>query len=183
MKFLVSQRAAFFRLSSERHLAVLITFFSLLLLAVIVYTILFQVLMHYEERHFSWITGLYWTLTVMSTLGFGDITFHSHLGRLFSVLVLLTGLSSLLIMLLFTFSRVLNAPWSEAQTKNKVARWLPKKTQGHIILTKYDAFERYLVSRLVTHHYSYAIVLEDVQKALEIFDLNYRVVVGELGNP
>ena len=30
-----------------------------------------------ENREYSWVTGCYWTLTVMSTLGFGDITFHS----------------------------------------------------------------------------------------------------------
>jgi len=28
----------------------------------------------------------------MSTLGFGDITFHSDLGRLFSIVVLLSGI-------------------------------------------------------------------------------------------
>nr|MBF0222247.1 hypothetical protein [Desulfobulbaceae bacterium] len=36
--------------------------------------------MMYEGREFSWITGFYWTLTVMSTLGFGDITFQTDLG-------------------------------------------------------------------------------------------------------
>jgi transaldolase / glucose-6-phosphate isomerase len=36
-----------------------------------------------EGREHSWITGVYWTLTVMSTLGFGDITFETDLGRLF----------------------------------------------------------------------------------------------------
>ena len=34
--------------------------------------------------------GLYWVLVTMSTLGFGDITFKSDIGRLFSVVVLVT---------------------------------------------------------------------------------------------
>ena len=42
-----------------------------------------------EGQAHSWLTGLYWTLTVMSTLGFGDITFHSDLGRAFSIVVLM----------------------------------------------------------------------------------------------
>ena len=58
-----------------------------------------------EEQEHSWLTGFYWTLTVMTTLGFGDITFHSDIGRLFSVLVLLTGVILLLIVLPFTFIR------------------------------------------------------------------------------
>jgi len=40
----------------------------------------------------------------MSTLGFGDITFSSDLGRIFSLIVLLTGIVYLLVMLPFTFS-------------------------------------------------------------------------------
>ena len=45
--------------------------------------------MVYEGRSYSWITGFYWTLTTMSTLGFGDITFTSDIGKIFSVVVLL----------------------------------------------------------------------------------------------
>ena len=52
------------------------------------------------EQH-SWITGFYWTLVVMTTLGFGDITFTSDVGRLFSILVLLSGVVLLLVMLPF----------------------------------------------------------------------------------
>ncbi len=183
MKFLVSQLTAFFRTNSEKNLAILVKFFSLLLLLVIAYSVLFHVLMLYEGHRFSWITGLYWTLTVMSTLGFGDITFHSDLGRLFSMLVLLSGMIFLLIMLPFTFIQFFYAPWLEAQAKTKTPRRLPEDTQGHVILTSFDGFSRHLVARLIKHHYSYAIVVADVQQALEIHDLDYKVVVGELGDP
>jgi hypothetical protein len=44
---------------------------------VVVYTVIFHFLMLREGQRYSWITGAYWTLTVMSTLGFGDITFPS----------------------------------------------------------------------------------------------------------
>ena len=59
--------------------------------------------MLFEEKEFSWITGFYWTLTVMSTLGFGDITFASDLGKAFTLTVLLSGIVFLLVMLPFTF--------------------------------------------------------------------------------
>ena len=49
----------------------------------VVYSVLFHVIMEMEGQRHSWLTGLYWTLTVMSTLGFGDITFTTDLGRLF----------------------------------------------------------------------------------------------------
>jgi hypothetical protein len=68
-------------------------------------------------RDFTWVTGFYWTMTVMSTLGFGDITFHSDLGRLFSIVVLMSGIVFLLIILPFVFIQFFYAPWLEAQEK------------------------------------------------------------------
>ena len=41
------------------------------------YSVAFHWLMAAEGQQHSWLTGFYWTLTVMSTLGFGDITFTS----------------------------------------------------------------------------------------------------------
>lgn len=68
-----------------------------------VYSIAFHFIMAAEGEHHSWLTGLYWTLTVMTTLGFGDITFKDDLGKLFSILVLLSGVIFLLVVLPFTF--------------------------------------------------------------------------------
>lgn len=55
----------------------------MLVILVTVYSTLFHYIMAWEGREFSWVTGYYWTLTVMSTLGFGDITFESNLVRIF----------------------------------------------------------------------------------------------------
>jgi voltage-gated potassium channel len=70
-----------------------------------------------EGVEHSWVTGFYWVLTVMSTLGFGDITFQSDVGRLFSIVVLVTGIVMLLIVLPFAFIRFFYAPWLEAQIR------------------------------------------------------------------
>jgi hypothetical protein len=50
----------------------------------------------------------------MTTLGFGDISFTSDIGRIFSVVVLLSGVVLLLVMLPFLFIRLFYAPWLEA---------------------------------------------------------------------
>ena len=73
-------------------------FFLILIAIIITCSILFHVLMSYEGREYSWITGFYGTLTVMPTLGFGDITFKTDLGLIFSIIVLLTGSVYLLVM-------------------------------------------------------------------------------------
>ena len=80
------------------------------------------------EQH-SWITGFYWTLVVMTTLGFGDITFTSDIGRLFSIVVLLSGVVLLLVMLPFMFISLFYAPWLEARVRMRAPREVPAETQ------------------------------------------------------
>ena len=71
---------------SRRHNMRLLSRFLLTLTGmVIVFTIVFHTLMAWEGQEHSWLTGFYWSFTVMSTLGFGDITFQSDIGRIFSI--------------------------------------------------------------------------------------------------
>lgn len=84
--------------STRRNIGFLLRFFAMLVGLIALYSILFHFIMQYEGRSFSWVTGVYWTLTVMSTLGFGDITFTSDLGRIFSIVVLMSGVFLLLVM-------------------------------------------------------------------------------------
>jgi hypothetical protein len=68
-------------------------FAIILALFVVIYMNIFKHLMS-EERGvsgISWVESFYWVLTTMSTLGYGDITFSGDSGRLFSMLVMFTG--------------------------------------------------------------------------------------------
>ena len=162
---------------------IIVKFFIALLAMVTVFSILFHFLMIFENREFSWITGFYWTLTVMSTLGFGDITFATDLGKLFSIIVLMSGIVFLLTMLPFTFIQFLYLPWLEAQARAKAPRELPEGTENHVILTNYDPVTLTLADKLHQYQHKFVIVIEDLQKALELQDLNFQVAVGELGDP
>src|SRR5699024_9495671 len=110
----------------------LLRFLGGLGILILIYSILFHLIMVYEGQEHSWITGFYWTLTVMSTLGFGDITFTSDIGRAYSVVVLASGMVSLLILLPFTFIEFFYAPWLEAQSKARAPRELPEGYSDHV---------------------------------------------------
>ena len=82
MKFLPSQLAYLF---AERELRTnvgsLVRYLVFLAVLISLYAVLFHVIMErYELQSHSWITGFYWTLVVMTTLGFGDITFTTDIG-------------------------------------------------------------------------------------------------------
>jgi Trk K+ transport system NAD-binding subunit len=147
------------------------------------YSILFHFLMIFENREFSWVTGFYWMLTVMSTLGFGDITFATDLGKVFSIVVLMSGIVFLLTMLPFTFIQFFYLPWLEAQAKARAPRELSEGVNGHVILTNYDPVTINLAEKFHQYRQEYVIVVEDVQQALELQDQEFKVAVGELGDP
>ncbi len=184
MKTLASQLIFFFHhKTARRNFAMLWKFFSFLFFIICLYSVLFHVLMIYEGRDFSWITGFYWTMTVMSTLGFGDITFHSDLGLLFTMLVLFSGVLFLLIMLPFIFIQFFYSPWLEAQQRAKIPRLLPEHINNHVILTSHDPISTRLIDRLAKYDIPYALVTPDHQLANELHDLGYLVVIGEPDKP
>ena len=112
-----------------------------------------------EGQQHSWLTGFYWTMVSMSTLGFGDITFTSDLGRMFPVLVLTTGTIYLLILLPFTFIQFFYAPWLEARDAARAPRELPVGTSGHVVLMGYGPIEVALVDRLRQFGTEYCVIV------------------------
>ncbi|MDH3214334.1 MAG: potassium channel family protein, partial [Myxococcales bacterium] len=143
MKFLTPQIAYLLnQQEARRNLKALLKYLAFLAGTVLVYSVLFHVMMLHEGQHHTWFTGLYWTLTVMSTLGFGDITFHTDLGRLFSITVLLSGIVLLLIVLPFAFIRFFYAPWLEAQLHGRAPTRIDADVNDHVIICRYDALSR-----------------------------------------
>ncbi len=131
MKFIVSQLTVFLKPgTSRRNIRLLLRFLVVLACVITVYAATFHLLMRLEGQEHSWLSGFYWALTVMSTLGFGDITFTSDIGRLFSIVVLLSGMIFLLVLLPFTFIEFFYAPWMQAQSELRAPRQLPLSTEG-----------------------------------------------------
>lgn len=184
MKFLVSQMTALVGGAKKRSNSGLLSRFMFILAALFAtFTLIFHFLMAYEGQTHSWITGFYWTLTVMSTLGFGDITFASDLGRLFSMVVMLSGVVMLLIVFPFTFIQYFYAPWLDAQNKARAPRSVPEGTSGHVILTHFDAVTLNLVEKFNQYDIPNVILVADLQQALNLHEMNLNVVVGEVDDP
>jgi Trk K+ transport system NAD-binding subunit len=147
---------------------------------VTVYAFLFHVIkIQVEGEQHSWITGFYWTLVVMTTLGFGDITFTSDIGRLFSIVVLLSGVVLLLVMLPFLFISLFYAPWLEARVRLRAPRQVPGGMSGHLILTEYDAIAVSLVDRLQGENVPYFVIEPDPTTAARLVGEGISVLAGE----
>lgn len=181
MKFIFSQMAFFLaQQSNRRNMRFMLRFFLFAFCLVLLYTFLFHWLMQTEGRYYSPLTGLYWTLTVMSTLGFGDITFNADPGKLFTVMVLLSGIVLFMLLLPFSFIRFVYAPWLEAQNKALTPRELPKETSGHLLIVGDDAIAISVAERCRRYDIPYALLLNDDEKAIILADQGFHVVRGTL---
>jgi len=182
MKTVGSHLASFLagRNSVRRELAPFARFLVLLAIVVALYAWLFHLIMEREGQTHSWFTGVYWTLTVMTTLGFGDITFQSDIGRFFSVFVLVSGVFMLLIVMPFMFVRAVYEPWVERRNRLRLRsiRTIPATVQEHVLICANDPIAFALVRRLELANIPGYIIESDEEIALRLREAGLPVIAG-----
>jgi Trk K+ transport system NAD-binding subunit len=166
----------------RRRLAPFASYVALLVAVTSLYAWLFHVIMASEGQDHSWFTGVYWTLTVMSTLGFGDITFESDVGRAFSTVVLLTGMVLLLIILPFLFIRFVYAPWLDERDRGRIdaLRSLPVDVTDHVLICADDPIALGLIRQLELADVPAYLIEPDADRARARRDAGVPVVLGEI---
>ncbi|HMO16804.1 MAG TPA: NAD-binding protein [Oligoflexia bacterium] len=164
----------------NRNIKIIVKLLFFLALLVTVYSFIFQYLMQLENQQHSWISAVYWCLVVMSTLGFGDITFHTDIGRAFSILVLISGTFFMLILLPFFFIQFFFVPWMESQASKRAPRKVAPDLKGHVILTGLGEIERALIKRLNKCKVRFVVIVPDISEALLLNDEGIPVIVGDL---
>jgi voltage-gated potassium channel len=161
------------RRASSRNLLLLRRFLIAFLVIVAVSTLLFRFCMELEGQHHSLLTGVYWTISTMTTLGLGDITFTGPAGRILTVTVVLSGIFYFLIFIPFMLIRFF-------QSVERAPRDLPPGTRGHIVMIDADVVTKALIRKLDQFAYPYVIIMEDVGRGLQLHDEGYHVLIGDL---
>ena len=156
-------------------------FAAVLIFFVFVYMNIYRHLMSIERSaEIGWIECFYWVLTTMSTLGYGDITFTGDDGRLFSMIVMFTGVFYLFIVLPFVFMEFLYKPFMEYQTGARVPRKFERSDEKHLILTHYDTISHDLMDKLTQFGYPFVLIVEQLKEALRLHDMQIPVMYGQL---
>ncbi|NWN88570.1 MAG: NAD-binding protein [Micrococcaceae bacterium] len=150
---------------------------------VALYSGIFLLLMDREGQSHDWTSALYWTVTTMSTLGYGDITFDSDAGRLFSMVVLVSGMLLLLVVLPFMFIQFVVTPWMEERDKAQVARKVPDDLNGHILLVGIGPVTQTLIARAKRTKIPTLVLVDDPSEAVRLKDEGYQTMVGPLDSP
>lgn len=169
--------------SRRENLRQLCEMLILVLALVVLFASLFHHLMQAEGREFSTVAGLYWTFTVMTTLGFGDITFAEDAGRAFSVVVMVTGVLFQAVLLPFTVINFLWEPMMAARRQARTPREAPRRLRGHVLLTRFRDEDGPFVRKLTARGIPYRILEPDLDQASRLHDRGLEVVVGDLDDP
>ncbi|MGC0251911.1 potassium channel family protein [Pseudactinotalea sp. Z1748] len=156
---------------------------AILLIALVLvggFSALFQVLMSAEGQSHSWATAVYWTITTMSTLGYGDVTFSTDIGRLYSMVVLLSGAIFILVLLPYFVIQHVLTPWLDKRDAARAPRRAPAQIRDHLILVGSDTVVETLVARAKRSRVPSVLVVDDPKRAGLLHDRGYHVVVGPL---
>ncbi|MFA5517061.1 MAG: NAD-binding protein [Desulfuromonadales bacterium] len=185
MKSIASELAYFLRGRARLNLKYLVYYCAFLAGVILLYAVLFRFLMwHLEGREFSLIAGIYWAITVMTTLGFGDITFHTDPGYVFAAVVTVTGVVFLLIILPFGLISLFLAPWIEHRLRYRPALELPPETSEHVLIFGLDAVTRTLIRKLENRRIPYAVVTPHADEVSRLEEHEgIRVVCGSPTDP
>lgn len=166
------QMNVFEKRTRRRNVRALLQLLGIVGAMVLFYSTVFHLIMHQVEgqRH-SLVTGLYWTLSTMTTLGLGDVVFRSDLGKVFTLVVLCSGILTLFILLPFAFIRYFYVPWIATQR-------ISDKIAGHVIITNFDNMAPALIEQLELHEIPYFVLEPDPARAQSLHDDGITVAVG-----
>lgn len=122
---------------------------------VAVYSMIFVFLMGHEGQmeNADLMTAVYWVVITMTTVGYGEVIFYSSVGRIFSVLVSVSG-----IVIFFAVAfPVIVTPWIESMSRGLPAK-APPKMKDHIIICGYNPVVETLTENLKRQDVPFVVV-------------------------
>jgi K+ transport systems, NAD-binding component len=143
---------------------------------IMVYMIIFVEIMIHEgqTQYVNIYDAIYWVVTTLTTVGYGDITMTSPIGKMYAVFVQLTGIP-LVFGILFTLVII---PWMEKKIQSNIPSKAPKKLTNHIIICGYNRLIETLIEELKENNIPYILVEEEAELVMELLKRNIHAIYG-----
>ena len=137
----------------------------LFIFIILFYSVLFVSLMqNFEGKNYTVIDGLYWVICTITTVGYGDIYFTTTEGKIFSVVVMVSGV-------LYFFGFILPyviIPYAEE--KLKLVLPTSVRMNHHIAICGYNLFTVELCKVLRTFGVKYVVLEKDPERVRKAID-------------
>jgi len=153
----------------------ILLYLAICIIFIFIYSFLFLYLMYLEGKHYHFITAVYWVLTTMTTVGYGDINFTSDVGHLYSIIVEISGLI-MIFGLLFPF---VITPWLEKKLLTKLPTNAPTDLNNHLIICGYNPLIETLIRELQDYDIPFIIIESREQVIMDLLEKNILCVYGD----
>jgi Trk K+ transport system NAD-binding subunit len=154
----------------------LLIFLVATVLFIIVYSYVFLLLMASAEgRSYSIIDAVYWVIATMTTQGLGDIVFASSVGRIFAVLVMLTGIIIFFVILIpVVLEPVLESVRRSVPTKSKA--------NNHVLIVGYNSLVDAIIEDFEERGLPYLVVHDDREVIEALVERKIPCMFGDPGD-
>ena len=142
-------------------------------LLVVVYSLVFLFLMvSAEGRSYTAVDAVYWVITTMTTQGVGDIVFVSSIGKIFAVLVELSGIVLFFAILIpIVVAPLLQSVRASVPTKSKA--------QGHVLIAGYSSMVDTIIEELDERDLPYLVIDGDRDVVLGLVERKIPCIYGD----
>ncbi|AEH60645.1 TrkA-N domain protein [Methanosalsum zhilinae DSM 4017] len=120
------------------------------------------------------LTAVYWVMTTMTTVGYGDVVLLSDTGKAFSILVQLSGIT---IVFGILFPQII-IPWIEKAVKTKLPTHVPDDMKHHIVICASTKLVEILIEGLKDQKVSYVVIDDDEQAVRELMKNDIICIYG-----
>ncbi|HID04318.1 MAG TPA: hypothetical protein EYP20_00780 [Aigarchaeota archaeon] len=123
--------------------------------------------------------AFYWTVTVLSTVGFGDIVPKTPQSKMLYVVIVFAGIAAYSYFVTTVVSKL-----SEARLKNFFSQYLPglgekKNLKDHVIIIGWNRFSEAAYDELENNGIDVAVVVDDEAQAKALASKGVNVVYGD----
>lgn len=130
-----------------------------------------------QTEYVNIIDATYWVITTVTTVGYGDIVLTSKAGKIFTMVVQLSGVMVFGILISFVVT-----PWFEKTLRTQLPIRAPPNLADHIIICGYDRRVETLIEELAEQNIEFLIIEEDEQLVEELIKRKLPCILGSATN-
>ncbi|MCK4305096.1 MAG: potassium channel protein [Candidatus Eisenbacteria sp.] len=146
---------------------------SIVILIVLVGTLFFML-----AEKASLLDAIYFTLTTVTTVGYGDVHPEGSAGKIVAIFLMLGGVGAILYIVSSVMSFVVEGRLRQVMGVRKMKRAI-ERMRGHFIVCGYGKLGKLVAQELEGARVPFVIVESNAQKVAEARDLEYAVVEGD----
>jgi len=160
----------------------ILTYLIVTISVILLYSLVFCLLMFREGQHIpeqlenvNIPTAIYWVVTTMTTVGYGDIHFFNVVGRMFSIVVAISGV---IIVFALLFPLVIT-PWVDSQIKSMLPTQASSKLSDHLIVCGYNYLVDSLIEELRHQDIPFVVVEDDEDVVKDLLKKGVSCIHGD----